>query len=127
MHNFYVFRAEFRDPFNTLTADGIVTNPIDIVHSCVGKIRAGEIYSPVYKSGEIYSHYIQTEMRTFHPALHNFEGIFFRLGGSVFNKVDSYNGMGSGSVVLFIENLDVDVTKFKKKFVFRDAKGRKIL
>ena len=40
MHNFYVFRAEFQDPFNTLTADGIVTNPIDIVHSCVGKTLA---------------------------------------------------------------------------------------
>ena len=39
---------------------------------------------------------------------------FSELVGSIFNRVESHNEDGSGSVVLFIENLDLNVTKLKK-------------
>ena len=68
------------------------------------------------KSGEVYSHYLQTEMQTLHPDLHNNEGVFFRLS-SILNKVDCYNENVSDSKALFIESLDVNITKFEKEFV----------
>ena len=40
LHNVFVYRAEFEDPFNSLTSGSIITDPVDIVHSYVGKIRA---------------------------------------------------------------------------------------
>ena len=39
LHKIYVFRAEFEDPFNSLTCDSIIENPKDIVKSYVTKIR----------------------------------------------------------------------------------------
>ena len=38
--NIYVFRAEFRDPFNTLTSGSIHTDPVDRVLFYVSKIWA---------------------------------------------------------------------------------------
>ena len=40
LHSVYVYRAEFRDPFNSLMVGNIITNPVEIEHSNVGKIRA---------------------------------------------------------------------------------------
>jgi len=37
--------------------------------------------------------------------------------GSNSNKVQQYDEIGSGSKILFIEILDLKVTKFKKEFV----------
>ena len=42
--------------------------------------------------------------------------------GIIFSSVENYNEMGSGSVVLFIETLGLNVTKFKNKFVLRDGR-----
>jgi len=38
--------------------------------------------------------------------------------------MENYNYNGSGSVVLFIENLDINVIKFKKEFVLRGGRGK---
>lgn len=38
LHSVYVYRAEFEDAFNSLTSGSIITDPLDIVYSYVGKI-----------------------------------------------------------------------------------------
>ena len=47
-------------------------------------------------------------MWTFQPELHNFGG------GIIFNREGIRSENGIGSAVLFFENLDVNVTKFKR-------------
>ena len=49
-----------------------------------------------------------------HPDLHNFECVFSHCVGRIFQRVENYIENGSGSVVVFIKNLDVNVMKFKR-------------
>ena len=62
----------------------------------------------------MYSHYLQTEMRTFQPDSQNFEDVFLDWVGSILNSVEHHKENENGSIVLFIENLYVNVMKFKK-------------
>ena len=58
-------------------------------------------------------------MRILYPDGHNFQGVFSDWVENIFYRVENHNDYMSGSVVLFIENLDVNVTKFKKEFFKR--------
>jgi len=58
-------------------------------------------------------------MLTLHPDLKKFESVVSDWFGSIFNRVENQNKMGAGQLFLFIENLDVNLTKFKKEFVLR--------
>ena len=51
------------------------------------------------------------------PDLHNSEGVLPGWVDSIMNKLDDCNGKGSGSEVLFIENLFINGCNFKKDFV----------
>ena len=104
-----IFGAEFGDPFNTLASGGIHTNPVDMVHSYVSKMwallekhnreervwnRIKTIYRSKYiflngKMGHAYSRYLQTEIRTPHPELHNFNGYFSVWVGNIFTRVEN--------------------------------------
>ena len=75
------------------------------------------------KSDKMYSYYVQTEMLTLHLDFHSFEGVLMDWGYSIVTKLDMCSEMGSGSVVLFIENLNFIVGIFKENFVLRG--GRK--
>ena len=44
--------------------------------------------------------------------------------GRAFKGVENHNENRSGSIVLFIENLDVNETKFKKEFTLRGGKRK---
>jgi hypothetical protein len=46
------------------------------------------------------------------------------MGREHFNKVDNYNEKGSGSIILFIKSIDLNVTKFKKEFIVRSGRGK---
>ena len=140
----YLFKAEFEDPFNSLTSGSIITDPVDIVHSYVGKIRAllerviregggrdgikaAIAQKIIYfneKADEVYERYLRTEMLPLHPDLNNFEGVFMEWVDNIVTKLDNYTELGSGSVVLFIGSLDINVGKFKKNFILRGGRGR---
>ena len=64
----------------------------------------------------MYLYYVQTEMLAFHPHLQYFNGVFLDWVESIVTKLDNYNERESGSVVLYIKNLDVNVRKLKKIF-----------
>jgi hypothetical protein len=57
-----------------------------------------------------------TEMIPLHPDVLNFEGVFMEWVDTVVTQLDNNVERGSGSVVLFIESLDVNVGKFKRIF-----------
>ena len=96
MHNVYFFIAGLRDPFNTITSGSIHIDPVDIAKSYVSKtwallekqiwevggrdnVKASitqKIFFVNEKSGEVHSYYLQTEMQTLHPVLHNSEAVF---------------------------------------------------
>ena len=119
-----------------------MTDPVDIVPFNVGKIQAllerqiregmgdGSNRTKNYlckrKSDEVYSHYVQTEILTLHLYLHSSEGLFMDRVDSIVTKLDKYRGKGSGSVALFISNLDVNVYKLKGNFILRGGMGKKI-
>ena len=52
-------------------------------------------------------------MKTLLPDFYNFAFAFSDWVGSIFNRVDNYYEKLSGSIVLLIETLDLNVTKFK--------------
>ena len=43
------------------------------------------------RMADVYPHYLQAEMWTLHPDLHNFEGIFFDRVGSITNREENDN------------------------------------
>ena len=44
---------------------------------------------------------------------------------SIVTRLDNYNEKGSGAVVLCIENIDVNVCKLKKSFIYRNGHGKR--
>ena len=57
---------------------------------------------------------VHTEMMVLHPHLGNYENVFMQCLDSTVTHPDNYNEEGSGSVVLFVENLSVNIDEFKK-------------
>ena len=134
-----VYTATFGDPFNSLMGGKFVFDPVEIVHAYVDKIRAlleNQIQlwggrdsikvSIVLKvfylnegKSEVYHHYIHSEMRLVYSNLENFEGAFMDWVGQIITHLENFNENGSGSLVLFVENLSVNICKFKKDFILR--------
>ena len=69
--------------------------------------------------GEVYDHNVHTEMLVMYPHLENYESVFMQWVDNTVSHLDNYNENGSGSVVLFVENLSVNICKFKKDFILR--------
>ena len=46
---------------------------------------------------------------------------------SIQNKLDHYKEGGNGSVVLFIESLNVNICRFKKDFILRGGHGERVI
>ena len=115
-------------------AEDIKIGPINIVLTYGSKIRAliklqirvlggqerikASIALKIFylneNTGEVYSHFLHTEMLVLHPHLENYEGLFMEWVNRVVTNLDDYNEKGSGSVVLFIEKLELNITKLKK-------------
>jgi hypothetical protein len=70
-------------------------------------------------ASELYSKYLHTEMLVIRPHLSNYADIFLDWVNSIQTKWENYNEGGSGSVVLFIESLNVNICRFKKDFILR--------
>lgn len=51
--------------------------------------------------------------------LENYEDIFMERVSSIVTKLDNYNERDIGAVTLFIEYLNVNICKFKKRFYFK--------
>jgi hypothetical protein len=54
-----------------------------------------------------------------YPHLENYESVFMQWVDNTVSHLDNYNENGSGSVVLFVEILSVNICKFKKDFILR--------
>jgi hypothetical protein len=78
------------------------------------------------RKSEVYHHYLHTDMLVVYPHLENFVDVFIEWRGHIIAHLENYNENSSGSVVLFVENLSVNICKFKKDFILRGgALGRK--
>ena len=62
-------------------------------------------------------------MQPLHLDLNNFDGVFMEWVDNIVTKLGNYAEVGSGSVVLFIGSLDINVGKFKKNFIVRGWSG----
>jgi hypothetical protein len=140
-----VYTATFGDPFNSTMGGNFITEPIDIVHEYIKKnsctfrkpdlvvgdrdsIKASIVLKIVYlneRQSEVYDHYVHTEILVLHSHLENYETVFMQCIDTIFAHLKNYNENGSGSVVLFIENLSVNICKFKRfNFKRRGRRGR---
>ena len=67
-------------------------------------------------------------MLAIRPYLENNEEVFLDWVSSIITKLDNYNEGGSGSVVLFIENMSVNICRFKNHFILRgEARGKRAI
>ena len=139
-------RVVFNPPEESLTDGGIILiDPVETLHTYIDKIRAliesqiqnwggrdgikASISQKVYlqkgQSGDIFHFYFSTGNQTFYPGLNNFEDNLFNWVNKLISTLDTFNEKGSGSTILFIEHLDLKLSKLKKQFTLRGAGGHR--